>query len=111
MATETIFVNVISGTTEVSFTDNQGNSGKHITTNVSRGDKVKWKVRTEGLVITGIPMKGTNSIWSEAPNSKGNGEWEGTISSSAPLGTEAYGLNYTINGNSYSQDPDLKVQD
>jgi hypothetical protein len=112
MSTETIFVSVIDGTTELTFEDNSGNSGKEITTGADRGDNVKWKVRTSGLVITGIPMKTSSgdTIWSDAPSSKNSGEWDGAISKTAPDGTVGYSVQYTINGGTQlEQDPEIKI--
>jgi uncharacterized protein (DUF2147 family) len=112
MATETIFVSVIPGTAELTFEDNSGNSGKEITTGADRGDKVKWKTRTSGLVITGIPMKNPSgdTIWGDAPSAKNSGEWEGSISETAPDGTVGYSVQYTINGGAQlEQDPDIRI--
>ena len=112
MATETIFVTVIDGTTELTFKDNAGNSGKEITTDCKCGDKIKWKVRTEGLVITGVPMKdGTPSIWAEGKKpGKKSKNWVGTICETAAGKTASYSVQYTISGGKpLEQDPKIKV--
>lgn len=112
--TKIIFVSILDGTNQLVFTNKSGNCGKDITTDVKPGDKVKWKICSTGLVITGIPMKTPDGekIWSKAPAlTKNNKNWQGTVLQSCGPCTEGYSVQYTINGGKpLEQDPDIKVQ-
>ncbi len=114
MAKETIFVSIIEGTTELTFKDSAGKSGKEITTVCKCGDQVRWLASSKGLDITGIPMKdGTPSIWAEGKRpSKAKQGWVGTICETAAGKTAAYSVQYTINeGRILEQDPQIQVDD
>ena len=110
MATSNIFVFLDDQGTGITFANSaSGPKDKELTTAAKKNGKVKWKVKSSEVEITGITMKDTD-IWSTPPTNT-NG-WEGTISDTAPLGDAAYGVNFKINGGSDQyQDPKINVKD
>jgi hypothetical protein len=111
MSTVNIFV-FIEGTGITFANCKKGPKDKELTTDVKCGDKVKWKIRSEGLIITGIPMKdGAPNIWSPGKEpAKKSINWVGTICETAAGKTAAYSVEFTINGGAVQeQDPGIKV--
>jgi hypothetical protein len=111
MATETIFLSLVAGTTELHLADNQGHSGNNITTDVNPGDDVQWKtVGNSGISsINSIYKKSSQSVFSSGPSAQTATFWKGTVSESA-TGQEVYGIKYTVNGVEYDCDPIIKVK-
>ncbi len=113
MATETIYISLVSGTTNLHLHDNEGHEGDgSITTIVSPGDTVTWQIASGANIseITSIYAKaGSQDIFSSDPVSNGDGTWTGTVSNSA-TGEESYGIKYMVNGVEYDDDPKLQVQ-
>jgi hypothetical protein len=97
---------------ELIFEDDQGNCGRHIKTKVWRGKLVTWDVETKGLEITKIYHKedSQNIFVGHGPVERGNGTWGGKIREDVN-GSEAYNVDYTINGKPQTADPDLDVQE
>ena len=118
MGTETI---TIKATTEkpapLILADNEGHHGnstatdKAFTTEVRKGDTVKWKNKS-GSDITSFSITcNSNSLFvSGDPKSKNNG-WEGTISENA-TGDEEYIINYYVKDvvDEQHQDPKLRIK-
>ena len=113
MATETIFISLVSGTTELHLTDNEGHSGDgNLTTDVSPGDTVIWKISAGANIssISSIYKKvSSQDIFSTDPSEQNSGFWKGTVSDSA-TGKETYGIKYMIDGKEYDCDPVLQVK-
>ncbi|MEM6360784.1 MAG: hypothetical protein AAF149_17900 [Bacteroidota bacterium] len=115
MGAETIWISKQSSGTGLYLEDNEGNSGNNtITTNVSRGDSVTWKLKEGGGItkITGISEKdepGNQNIFSSGPSKVSDSEWQGTVSTNAS-GNEFYSIEYEIDGTPYTDDPELDVQ-
>ena len=114
MASEIIWISKKSTGTGLYLEDNEGHSGDdNITTDVSPGDSVTWKLKEDGGItkLTGINEKeesGNQNIFSSGPTKVSDSEWQGTVSTGAS-GTESYSINYEINGTPYTDDPKLKV--
>lgn len=113
MATETIILSLKEGTTELIFTDNEGHKGSDITTDVSPGDKVIWKI-SNGSKISEICKvyrnAHSNDIFSQDPESQGSsGNWVGVVGNSTS-GKETYGIKYKIGSSEYDADPVLRVK-
>ncbi|MDT0551969.1 hypothetical protein [Urechidicola vernalis] len=117
MGTEIITICATTTTPHpLTLSDNQGhnsntNAGdKDFTTDVQPGDKVKWKIGPNCAVqsITSITCVNGDNLFSEGPDPKQNGDWEGTISDDA-TGTEEYTIGYTVGGAPYTQDPKLRI--
>lgn len=115
MATITLTVEQAPGeaTGVLLLTDNNGNSGKNLCTEVSKDDKVKWKLKNNSGItsIDGIIDKteGIN-LFSSGPSEK-NGNWEGTIGDFDAGTEERYVVEVTINGQVYNHDPRLKMKE
>jgi hypothetical protein len=115
MATITLTVEQAPGedTGVLLLTDNNGNSGKNLCTEVSKDDKVKWKLKNNSGItsIDGIIDKtvGVN-LFSSGPSQKNN-DWEGTIGDFTSGIEESYVVEVTINGQVYNHDPKLKMKD
>ena len=114
MATEKIFISKQANGTGLHLSDNEGHSGDGtITTIVHEGDTVIWKLKPNGGIdeITEIyPKTGSENIFSAAPSKQADGSWKGTVATSIS-GSESYSIDYNIGGDSYTDDPKLKVQD
>lgn len=111
MATETIYISLVTGTTNLHLSDNEGHSGDGtITTDVSPGDTVTWKISGSGISgITSIYAKpDSQDIFSSDPAKNPDGSWTGTVSSSA-TGQESYGIKYMVSGTEYDDDPILRI--
>lgn len=94
------------------FEDNQGHCGKSITTKVWRKQPVIWKVSNGADInITNIyPKDGSQNIFEgSGPSKQGNDSWKGIVRSDAS-GKESYNVDYLINGEQRTADPDLDVQ-
>lgn len=115
MGAETIWISKQSTGTGLYLEDNEGHTGNNdITTIVSPGDSVTWKLKDGGGItkLTGISEKqqpNNQDIFSSGPSRVSDSEWQGTVSTSAS-GTESYSIDYEIDGTPYSDDPDLDVQ-
>ena len=112
MATEYIYISLVPGTTNLHLSDNEGHEGDGtITTDVSLGDTVTWKISgSEISEITSIYAKpGSQDIFSSDPAKNPDGSWTGTISSSGS-GQETYGIKYKVNSVEYDDDPILLIK-
>ena len=112
MADVTIYVSLVSGTTNLHLSDSEGHSGDGtITTDVQRGQSVQWQIAT-GAGIDSLDniyaKEGSQDIFSSDPAKQEDGSWLGTVSDSAS-GNESYSIDYTISGTSYTDDPELQV--
>ncbi len=113
MADVTIYLSLVSGTTNLHLSDSEGHDGDGtITTDVKPGDNVTWQIASGANIssIDSIYDKVSNNIFSSGPSSQPNGTWTGTVSSSAS-GSESYGILYTVDGTQYDDDPILDVDD
>lgn len=114
MATEKIFISKQTNGTGLYLSDNEGHSGDGtITTIVHEGDTVIWQLKPNGGItsITNIyPKTGSENIFSTNPIAQPDGSWKGTVANSIS-GTESYSIDYNIGENSYTDDPDLEVDD
>ena len=112
MADVTIYVSLVSGTTNLHLSDSEGHSGDGtITTDVQPNQSVQWQIASGAGIdsLDNIYAKtGSENIFSSGPTKQGDGTWLGTVSSSA-TGTESYSIDYTVAGSPYTDDPDLKV--
>lgn len=110
--TPVIFVSYDKEANDLIFEDNQGHKGKFITTSVWRKLPVLWKVANgEDIVIEKIyPKDGSQNILEgQGPLLDDDGFWRGFVKADAK-GKEAYNVDYTLNGNSFTADPELDVQ-
>lgn len=114
MATETIYIRKETDNTGLHLSDNEGHSGDgSITTTVQEGDTVIWQLaKNSGITeITNIyPKTGSENIFSNPPVQQPDGSWKGTVANSIS-GSESYSIDYNIGEDSYTDDPDLQVDD
>jgi len=114
MATIEIFIKKQEGNTGLHLSDNEGHSGDgSITTTVHEGDTVVWQlVANSGITaITNIyPKTGSENIFSNPPIQQPDGSWKGTVASSIS-GSESYSIDYNIGEDSYTDDPEILVDD
>ena len=113
MGQVTIYLSLVSGTTQLHLKDSEGHEGDgSITTLVDPGDTVVWEI-VSGSGITAIndiyKKEGSLSLFSTGPSADANGTWSGVISANAK-GEESYSIKYTVGGNQYVDDPQLKVR-
>lgn len=111
MAIETIYVDVVSGTTNLYLSDNEGHTGEGtITTDVSPSDTVTWRLSGSTISeITSIYVKeNSQDVFSTDPAKNTDGSWTGIVSDSA-TGNESYGIKYLIDGTEYDDDPVIRV--
>ena len=112
MADVTIYLSLVSGTTNLHLSDSEGHSGDGtITTDVDPGDNVTWRIDSGANIssIDSIYDKVANDIFSTDPAKQSDGTWKGTVSNSAS-GSESYGIKYTVDGTQYDDDPELQVK-
>lgn len=107
----TIYLSREGETIRLHLRDSEGHVGdSNITTDVCCGDEVEWVIEGGIDEITNIyPKHGSKNIFSTGPERKEDGSWMGTVSSSVS-GSEFYSIDYKIAGQSYSDDPKLKVK-
>ena len=87
------------------FDDNKS-KGTDILTEVSSGDKVKWKAKdNSGVTIDAIIDTSTVQLFSVLPTPSNN--FTGTIGDLDSGSEESYKVKHTINGVQYDQDPRL----
>ncbi len=120
MATEVIKISKQAESTGLYLTDNEGHAGNNsITTKVKAGDTVTWQLKPNGGIdqITGITEKsksGNVNVFSTPPvpinPQDPKSPWQGVIKQDAK-GTEAYSIEYMIKGVSFTDDPDIEVDD
>lgn len=94
------------------FEDNQGNKGKFITTKVWRKQPVIWKIsKGSDFTISNIyPKKDSQNIFEgDGPQNEKNGSWKGIVAADAS-GKESYNVDYVIDGQQRTADPDLEIQ-
>ena len=112
MSTETIYISKQTSGTGLYLADSEGHSGNNtITTTVSPGDTVIWRLSNGGGIdeITNIYAKtGSQDIFSQDPARQADGSWKGVVSTDA-TGNESYNIAYKIGGVEYLDDPDLEV--
>ena len=95
------------------FEDNQGHEGKFITTLVWRNQPVIWKVaKGEEITIDRIyPKQGSqNVLEGNGPIMEDEGVWRGVVKPDAS-GKELYNVDYTLNGVTFTADPEMNVKD
>lgn len=113
MATQTITLSLEAGTTNLILTDNQGHSGKNITTDAGPGDKVIWEILNgSGIseIVSIYCEPGSVDVFSPDPSPQGSsGKWSGTVADSAK-GDEQYGIKYKVGDTVYDVDPFIKVK-
>lgn len=111
MGAEIIWISKQPTGTGLYLTDNEGHQGNNtITTDVSTGDTVTWKLKEGGGIskLTGISKKDRN-IFSSGPSKVSDSEWQGTVGNLAS-GSESYNIQYEIDGTPYTDDPDLEIR-
>ena len=88
------------------FDDNKS-KGADILTEVSSGEKVKWKIKNNSGITSIDAIIDTSSVqlFSVLPTAANN--WTGTIGSLDSGSEESYKVEHTINGVKYQQDPRL----
>jgi hypothetical protein len=117
MSEVTIYISKQGKGTGLVLSDSEGHTGNNtITTIVNPGDKVIWQLKMKGGIdtLTAITEKaGSEDIFSKGPASTDSGNpssnWQGVVSKSA-TGTESYSIGYTIDGVSYTDDPELELK-
>ncbi|MCF6359536.1 MAG: hypothetical protein L3J29_02100 [Cyclobacteriaceae bacterium] len=114
MATKTINISKQATGTGLYLTDNEGHAGDGtITTIVREGDTVVWQLKPKGGIteITNIyPKTGSENIFSNPPIQQPDGSWKGTVANSIS-GSESYSIDYNIGKDSYTDDPEILVDD
>lgn len=114
MSTHTIVISRKPGSTKLILTDDQGQSSApdSFVSLVNRGDTITWKLAPDAEInaITGIVAKNGefNIFTKNDPKASQDGSWSGKVKEDA-AGTDAYNINYLINGTAFSEDPEVKV--
>ncbi|MBT31977.1 MAG: hypothetical protein CMO01_20145 [Thalassobius sp.] len=111
----TIFLKKQTESNKLFLFDTVGNCGdSSITTAVVNGEKVVWKLAKNSGIdqIDNVFKKHTSQdIFSTDPAENAEGKyWEGMISETSK-GSEGYNISYSINGEEYTDDPELEVKD
>lgn len=112
MADVTIYVSLVSGSTNLHLSDSEGHSGDGtITTNVQSRQTVQWVIASGANIksLDNIYAKaGSEDIFSSDPTKQSDGSWLGTVSENVTVGeNESYSIDYSIG---YTDDPELHVQ-
>jgi type II secretory pathway pseudopilin PulG len=82
---------------------------KNMATLVGPGDVVTWQKGGNISSLDNVFETGGTDFFIVNPSQENNGTWVGIVGS-LPSGTEEeYSITYTIQGNSYTQDPRLKM--
>lgn len=121
MANITIWVSRHGTTNGIKLRDSEGHNpgNDHITTDVSPGDIITWKLEpsNSGLSsLDGVRKKSTspNNLLTGAPRGNGRNEYTATVVSPSPGKdkVEDYEVGYTISGESDTRwdDPKIKMK-
>jgi hypothetical protein len=97
--------------------DDEGNFGeteetdKELTTNLGPGDTVVWVKKGDVEKIDKIDVNSGQDIFIVDPEPQDDGTWQATtVGDLQPGATCEYLINYTVDGQPYSQDPKIRLR-
>jgi hypothetical protein len=114
MADVRITISLIPGSTSLYLTDSNGNKGKaaEFTTTATRGNLVIWQLAADSGISAIKGVRAKNGYFSlfrnKDPKAEPDGSWCGKIKDDAD-GVNSYDILYLIGDDSYTEDPDIKV--
>lgn len=79
------------------------------TTGVTSGTNVIFKKTGAISAITAINYTGNTNLFSSGPTLQADGTWKGVIGNMQAGSIETYSISYMVDGNTYTQDPKIEI--
>jgi hypothetical protein len=102
----TPFPPAISDGTHIVYSENDDTN---LVTDAKAGYNIIFKKAGDISSIEGITETGGSNVFSTPPTLQADGTWKGVIGAFPPNTEESYNITYIVNGQTYNQDPKIRI--